>query len=252
MTTLDLNVDLGEGSPHEAQLMSLASSVNIACGGHTGDEDSLRNSLMLAKQNDVSIGAHPAYPDTQYFGRRVLDISSRSLTQSLVAQIAQCMAMAQEIGVQIDYVKPHGALYNHATQDTKHAQAIINALQECGLDTLYVLAGEHELSRLANQAGIKTIPEGFADRGYTPQGTLITRGQQGDLLSVNAAVSQAISLSKGWVETASGRIPLMIRTLCVHGDGKEALELLSQVRVALNEMNVSICSPFKHAKTEGA
>lgn len=246
----DINVDLGEGSLYEAELMKQASSVNVACGGHAGNLESMRQSLELAVRHGVSAGAHPSYPDREHFGRRVMNISSDELRESLWAQLTDLQSVAAQLGMQLTHVKPHGALYNRAVTDSEQATVIAEVVAESGIEALYALAGDNELSRAAERLGLRIIPEAFADRGYTVVGTLIPRGEQGDILLLNAAIEQALNLVRGWVWSEKGavRVPVMARTLCVHGDGAEALALLQALRMAFAEDGVMVVSPF-HAKT---
>lgn len=249
MVTLDINVDLGEGSLYEADLMRPASSVNVACGGHAGDLGSMRQSLELAARYGVAAGAHPGYPDREGFGRRVLDITPQELRVSLQLQLRDLKQVSAELGMQLTHVKPHGALYNRAVTDSEQATVIAEVVAESGIGALYALAGDNELGRAAERLGLRVIPEAFADRGYTVAGTLIPRGEPGDILLLDAAIEQALNLAKGWVVADKQEVTVNARTLCVHGDGAQALALLQALRAALAEAGVMVLSPF-HAKTE--
>ncbi|MDP0490152.1 MAG: LamB/YcsF family protein [Verrucomicrobiota bacterium JB023] len=230
--TIDLNVDLGEGSPHDAVLMSVASSVNIACGGHAGDMASMDQAIAMALGQGLSLGAHPSFPDRAHFGRRHHADPPPGLADILSEQVEAFNARCQATGASLHHIKPHGALYNQAHQDERFAAAIVEAHPSREV-FLYGLPGG-ELEKAARQAGIPFAGEGFIDRGYQADGSLVARGQEGAVISdPDQAARQALALCHAGT----------VRTLCVHSDSEDALELLEFVRKRLAREGIAI-APF--------
>ena len=242
---MDLNADLGEGSPHEAQVMPVVTSANVACGGHAGDEVTMRASVRLAAAHGVRVGAHPGFPDREGFGRRALPCTPDEVTAFVTAQVRALQAVAAAEGVTVAHVKPHGALYNLAARDGAVAAAVVRAMVACGVPVVYGLAGESALLEAARAAGLGAVVEGFADRGYAPDGTLWPRGQAGDLLGADAAVAQGVEIAvRGAVRAVTGeRVAVPARTLCLHGDGPEAAQVAGALRRALEAAGVRIVAP---------
>ncbi|TJZ71031.1 5-oxoprolinase subunit PxpA [Chitiniphilus eburneus] len=242
-TSIDLNADLGEGGGDDASLMPLISSANIACGGHTGDVDSMRTAVRLACRHGVVIGAHPSYPGREHFGRVSMDISQMRLAEVITAQLWALKAVCIEEGVAVAYVKPHGALYNDAARHPGLAALIAATVREIDPDlALMGLAGS-ALIEAGNYQGLTTIPEAFVDRAYLADGSLMPRDRPGAVLSDDAAaVAQARSLTlEGGVRTADGGwLALEARSLCLHGDNPHALHLARATRemLARNEVRV--------------
>lgn len=243
MTTIDLNADLGEWdgpgvSPVDERLLALATSANIACGGHAGNEDVMRATVRLAAQRGVAIGAHPGYVDREGFGRRELGLSpaeiGRQVSEQLAAMSACCRAAGEgeRGGARLRYVKPHGALYNRAVKDPEAARAVVQAVEAAGPLVLLCLPGS-EMMKAAARRGVRTAAEAFVDRGYREDGTLVPRGEPGALLDeVELAVNRALRLVKDGRLTPREGPDLAIRadSLCVHGDGPHAAALLEAVR----------------------
>lgn len=218
---IDLNCDLGEGAPFDADLMPLITSANIACGGHAGDLSLMLATVRLAQQHGVQIGAHPGFLDRANFGRQELQQGAEQTYQEVSAQIASFIGVAEALGMRVSYVKPHGALYNMACRDERVAKPVVEAALRHGLPIM-ALPGSR-LEALC-QGRIDYIPEGFADRRYKADGSLVPRDQPGAFVEDPAeAVAQAESLLR------AGRI----RTLCVHGDNPEALAFVRSLRPAL-------------------
>ncbi|MFC4638879.1 5-oxoprolinase subunit PxpA [Deinococcus hohokamensis] len=243
---MDLNADLGEGSVHEADIMPFISSANIACGGHAGDSESMRDSLRLAARHGVAAGAHPGFPDREGFGRRELHFAPADVTIFVREQIEALKAVAAREGVTLRHVKPHGMLYNMAVADAALAGAIARAAADSGVPLYFGLAGDHSLMlRAARESGLQAVGEGFADRGYAPDGSLWPRSRPGALLAQAAAVAQGVRLARQGETTAvSGelvRVPA--RTLCLHGDGAEAAPLARALRAALEAAGVVVQAP---------
>ena len=213
---IDLNVDAGEGGLLDAELIALADSVNIACGGHAGDLDSMRRTIDLSQGKNI--GAHPGYDDRENFGRLPLDLPPQEISAAVARQVEALAALTP-----LHHVKPHGALYNQAQQNEAIAQAIITGISTILPQTkIFTLPGG-ALSRAAEVAGHQVIGEGFIDRGYQSNGQLIPRGQPGDLITdPTEALAQAKTLT----------MRNDIGTLCVHSDSPEALELLKAIHQA--------------------
>ncbi|GGK38288.1 UPF0271 protein [Deinococcus malanensis] len=243
---IDLNADLGEGSEHEAAIMPFVTSANIACGGHAGDRENMRESLRLAAHHGVAAGAHPGFPDREGFGRRELHFPPAEVTAFVREQIEALKAVAARQGVRLAHVKPHGMLYNMAVKDAVLAAAIARAAADSGVPLYYGLAGQHSVMLLeARLAGLRPIGEGFADRGYAPDGSLWPRGQAGALLEQEAAVAQGVALAlQGQTVAVSGEvISVPAQTLCLHGDGAEAATLAQALRAALEAAGVGVAAP---------
>jgi UPF0271 protein len=232
---IDLNCDLGElgdGYPHDAELMGLITSANVACGGHTGDLHSMRETLRLAKQHCVQVGAHPSHPDREHFGRRDMDRSPQQISVDCLAQIRALVEAATAEGIVIRYVKPHGALYNQAGREPLVAGAVVRAARETNL-AIMGLPGS-ALAKAAEQAGVRFIREGFADRRYLADGSLVPRSQPNALIEdVEEAVMQAEQLVR----------ERGIESICVHGDNPRAVEFVQTLRKKLLHNGWEIRAP---------
>jgi UPF0271 protein len=225
---LDLNCDLGEGCAHDAALMPLITTANVACGFHAGGPAEARAALVLAKKHGVRAGAHPGFPDREHFGRRELDRSEEQILQDCIYQIGALVGLARAVEIPLSHVKAHGALYNLAMRDDRFARPVIAAAELFGLPVLGLPDSRVEL--LCN-GRVGFIAEGYADRRYRPGGTLVPRSEPGAFVESPAeAVEQAMRLLR------VGRI----RTLCVHGDNPHAVEFVRHVRSALLAQGVSI------------
>jgi UPF0271 protein len=220
-----LNVDAGEHDDEPAELYAIAHAVSIACGGHAGDERSMRRVLDACKLHGTAAGAHPSYEDREGFGRRELDVDAETVARSVRAQCVALGKAAREAGVAIVHVKPHGALYHAANRDPDLARAVV-AGASAALGAVRVVGPpEGELRRAAEAAGLAFAREGFADRAMRADGSLMPRGEPGAVLTdARAAAEQARSLA------ASGRFD----TLCVHGDTAGALAIARAVRAVLD------------------
>ncbi|GGR94806.1 5-oxoprolinase subunit PxpA [Deinococcus sedimenti] len=246
LPSIDLNADLGEGSTHEETIMAAVSSANIACGGHAGDVSSMRDSLRLAARFGVAAGAHPGFPDREGFGRRELHFPPDEVRAFVREQIEHLKTVAAREGVPLRHVKPHGMLYNMAVRDEALARAVAQAAAGSGLPLYFGLAGPGSVMlREARAAGLHEIGEGFADRGYAPDGSLWPRGQAGALLPFDAAVTQGVRIAREGVTTAvtGEEVAVPARTLCLHGDGAEAAELAAALRAALETGGLRVGAP---------
>lgn len=241
--SIDLNCDVGEGMGNEESLMPYLSSANIACGIHAGDEILMRDVVKLCKRFGVAVGAHPSFPDRENFGRRNMNLSADEVYVLVLDQILSLKSIAGKEGVALHHVKPHGAMYNMAAADKILSDAIARAV--AAVDEALVLYGlsgsisEHS----AKQYGLRFAHEVFADRTYQSDGSLTPRSEKNALItSSSASVQQAIDLVRnGSIRIASGLIlNLKADTICLHGDGSDAIGFAKTIHFALKEMGVSI------------
>lgn len=232
---IELSADLGEGSPREDEIWPLIGAANVACGGHVGDDRSMREAVRFAATHGVVLGAHPSYPDRENFGRRSLDLGTQALRETLVEQLCRLRALAGEAGVVLRRVKPHGALYNDAHRDPERAEAIVSAILETDPSLALVSGDSSAMATAARAAGVAVIREAFADRRYEADGSLVARSLPGALLSVSEAADQAVRLAGE--RTAPARDGSFVRiefdTLCIHADMESAVERLLAIRAAL-------------------
>lgn len=248
VTAIDLNSDLGESfgawtMGDDTAIFQLVSSANVACGFHAGSPAGLLSTLRMAKQQGVAIGAHVSYPDLVGFGRRNMDISSDELTADVIYQIGALQGLARAAGTEVRYVKPHGALYNTIAHDKRQALAVINAIQsiDAGLP-LVGLAGSRVLE-LAQEKGLRTIAEAFADRAYHTDGSLVSRREAGSVLHDAQHIAERMLqlITQGGVTSIEGEFtPVKADSICVHGDSPGAIEMARQIRNLLEEKGIAI------------
>jgi UPF0271 protein len=233
MQSVDLNCDLGEGSPGEAQLMPLVTSANIACGGHAGDESSMRASVRLALQHGVALGAHPGFADRLNFGRCEYPVTAEEVRRLILTQTRALEEMACEQRASLQHVKLHGALYNQAARDLVLAGAVVEAMKELGGGlVLFAPAGSILLST-ARERGLRTASEVFADRTYQADGSLTSRSRPDALITnEQVAVAQVQRMVReGKVRSTDGTdVTVQADTICVHGDGDHAIALVRAIR----------------------
>lgn len=228
---------------NDTALMELISSANIACGFHAGDATIMRKTAQLALEKKVAIGAHPAFPDLQGFGRRNMQLSPQEVYDICVYQIGAMFGTIRALGGKLHHVKPHGALYNMAAQDANLAKSIARATKAIHPDLiLYGLSGSHLITE-AEKIGLRTASEVFADRTYQNDGNLTPRTQANAMIeSTQEAVNQVIMMiEKQCVISTEGiEVPLKAGTVCIHGDGNHAVEFAEELRNALLNKNISI------------
>jgi 5-oxoprolinase (ATP-hydrolysing) subunit A len=245
---IDLNADLGEGFgryrlPHEAALLDLVTSANVACGFHAGDPVVMRETVAAAASRGVAVGAHPGYPDLAGFGRRDLAATPDEITAFVLYQIGALAAVCRAAGTRLHHVKPHGALYNRAARERAAAAAIVEAVRMADPSlTLLGLAGS-ALTAAARDAALPVANEAFIDRNYEPDGTLTPRSEPDALLDdpAQCADRAARMVLDGMVTARDGSVlEIAPDSLCVHGDGAAALAVLTAVRDRLLASGVEI------------
>lgn len=249
--TIDLNSDSGESFGNytmgdDATMMTIVTSANIACGFHAGDPHVMRTTVMEAARNKVSIGAHPAYRDLANFGRVFVDVPPAELTDAVIYQIGALQAMSQVCGTKVSYVKPHGALYNTIWHHEEHAAAVVDAIVAVDPSLPILCMPNTAVERIAGERGLTPVIEAFADRAYTPEGTLVSRRIEGSVIHDPEAVAQRVvqMATQGTVRTIDGdTIELQARSICVHGDTQGAVEIARTVRAALEQAGVEL-TPF--------
>jgi 5-oxoprolinase (ATP-hydrolysing) subunit A len=240
--TLKLNCDLGESFGSwkmglDEIVMPHIQMANIACGFHAGDPDIMMQTLRLAKLHKTEVGAHPSYPDLQGFGRRAMNCTADEITNMVVYQVSALIGMAKTQGIAVDYVKPHGAMYNDMMRNDSVRRAIYQAialLNTAGAKLkLLLLASKHnnDYSKEAELFNVELIFESFADRRYTDEGVLQARTEKGSVLDKDAMLQQVENLINGFVTTASGnKLIVQSDTICVHGDNQDGVALIADIR----------------------
>lgn len=248
--TIDLNCDLGESfgayrMGDDAGVLPYVTSANVACGAHAGDPSVMRRTVAEALEHGVAIGAHPGLPDLAGLGRREMRISPQEAYDLVLYQVGALAAFATAAGTTLHHVKPHGALYNMACADAALAEPIARAVRD--LDARLILFGlpESELQRAAESAGIPFAREAFADRAYTPAGSLVPRGTPGAVIDdPDEAVRRAVLIAtERRVGTAEGELRLEADTLCVHGDRADAARFARMLRAGLEGAGVRVAAP---------
>lgn len=245
---IDLNADLGEddspeGIARDIAIMDIVSSCNIACGGHAGSPATMRTMLMAAKSKRIAPGAHPSYPDRSNFGRQSMDISLEELEASLTSQVLEITTIAEQVGVPLTHLKPHGALYNDAQDDPDLATLLVEMAARNDL-ALVGMPG----SVIQNRAAERHIPfiaEAFIDRTYTAKGRLVSRSESGAVIVAEQdRISQGLALATSSALTVQDGSDLMVEadSLCLHSDSEGALETAKKMRLALENAGIMIGS----------
>jgi UPF0271 protein len=245
---IDLNCDTGESFGRytlgdDAAMLDVVTSANIACGLHAGDPLVMQRTVEMAAARGVAVGAHPGYPDLQGFGRRAMALSAEELTSFLIYQLGALAGFAAAAGVPLVHVKPHGTLYNIAAEDASVATTIVNAIASYDRRLIVVTLPESALAFAAKSEGLRVAHEGFADRAYQEDGTLVPRNQTGAVIhDPDLAAARAVQMvTENTIETITGRtIPLRLDTLCVHGDTPNAPQIARALRDALEATGVEV------------
>lgn len=243
---LDLNADLGEGCAFDAELMSVVTSCNIACGGHAGDAVSMRTALSLAKENQVAAGAHPSFPDRENFGRTKSSLSGEALEESLREQVSALKSEANTLGVSLTHLKPHGALYNMAALDAGLAESVVSVLRAMLPDAALFGPPNSRLQAAAEADDVLFVAEGFADRAYEADGRLRDRTLTDAVIhDAEAQSNQALTMAtrKEVVTYPGETIALPVRTICVHGDTPGAFAAAQSIKATLERHGITLCPP---------
>ncbi|MGW7273809.1 LamB/YcsF family protein [Streptomyces sp. NPDC054864] len=245
---IDLNADLGEGFGRwrltdDEELLSVVTSANVACGFHAGDAATMRRVCEMAAERGVRVGAQVSYRDLAGFGRRSMDVPAAELAAEVAYQIGALEVFARAAGTRVSYVKPHGALYNRVVHDEEQARAVVEGVLLAD-DALPVLGlpGSRFLE-VAGKAGLPVVTEAFADRAYTPEGTLVPRGREGAVITeADTVVERSVGMARFGAVTAldGARIDVRARSLCLHGDTPGAVALARQVRARLEAAGVRV------------
>lgn len=239
-TTIDLNCDLGEGAPHDAAVMPLVTSANIACGGHAGDEATMAATVALARRHGVAIGAHPGHVDRAHFGRWERPIAPADAAALVVEQVARLAAVA---GEPPRHVKLHGSLYHQVARDELLAGAVADAIAARWPTMIVIAPAGSVLVSVARTHGLAVAEEAFIDRAYQADGSLVDRAQPGAVIADpwEAAERAVRFVRDGAVEAADGvRLALTADTLCIHGDGVDPVALATAVREALERAGIGV------------
>jgi UPF0271 protein len=249
---MDLNADLGESYGRwtlgdDERLVQHITSANVACGFHAGDFRVMEATVTACRHAGVAVGAQPGYPDLLGFGRRAMPFEPDEVESLVRYQIGALEAFCRSAGLELRHVKPHGALYNQAAADPALARAIARATARFSRDLLlFGLASSELMATAAAEAGIRFVPEAFADRRYLSDGSLQPRSEPGSVLSdPGAAAAQALAIATGAAfETADGEaITLAAETICCHGDTPGAVDIAAAVRHALDESGLAVGAP---------
>ena len=241
MYKIDLNSDLGESFGRytlgmDNRIIPLISSANVACGYHASDPVVMEKTVAMAKEAGIGIGAHPGYPDLMGFGRRNLDVTPAEARAYTLYQLGALDGFCRANGVKMQHVKPHGALYNMAAQDRALADAICQAVRQTAPGAVLLALSGSEMVDAARAIGLLVASEVFADRGYRPDGTLVPRGQPGAMIeNEDEAIARVLRMAReGRVAASDGStVALQADSVCVHGDGPQALAFVQKLHAAL-------------------
>lgn len=231
-----LNADLGEGGSNDEAIMPLIDIANIACGGHAGNKHTIRNTILLAKKQNIAVSAHPGYNDKTNFGRLSIDYTLQELLNEITNQLKTINEIASEYGCPVRYIKPHGALYHDASQTEHIANTLVQACKTMGDQVVLIGPPKSELLKVAKKQGFSTLTEGFIDRRYKKNGSLQSRELPDAVITnIELATKQALSIARyGVVECINGDIlKLKPDTLCLHGDTPGAIQLARSVSESL-------------------
>ena len=237
---IELSCDLGEASDEawravERELWTLIDAANVACGGHAGDDESMRDAARTAAARGIILGAHPSYPDRENFGRKSMSLDARELRRALIRQLSSFAKIAAAEGVSIQRIKAHGALYNDAHRDRTLAEVLIEAAHDVDESMSIVAADRSQMALAARDRGMHVIREAFVDRRYMPDGTLVSRKDADALLSIEEAAEQAerLATTREVVSRGGKALPLEFDTLCIHADTPRAVERARAIRARL-------------------
>lgn len=236
---IDLNCDMGENIGNDADIMPYITSANIACGFHAGDADTMRETVRLAKRYGVAVGAHPSWRDREGFGRREMSLPAEEAEALVREQVEALAAIARAEEVELRHVKPHGALYNQSARDRELANAVARAVKTVSGELVLVGLAGSGLVEAGLQVGLRVADEGFPDRNYNPDGTLIPRREPHAIIgSPEEVAAHALELARSGVAFGGRRV--RVETLCLHGDHPRAAENARRVREALAAAGIEV------------
>ncbi len=241
--TIDINCDIGEGITNEIELLPYISSCSIACGGHAGDKVTIIDTIKLAQQYHINIGAHPSFPDKKNFGRKEMHMSPVNLQASIENQINLVQENLKQLGGNLHHVKAHGALYNLSAIDTKIAQLIINAVKNTVGDVFLYVPYNSIIEKLAIKNDVKVKIEAFADRNYNSDLTLVSREKENAILTDPKKVSQHILkiITKQKVISIDGlEVELEAETFCIHSDNSNAKNILKSIHKMMLKNKIKV------------
>lgn len=242
---VDLNCDLGEGCATDEAIMPFISSANIACGYHAGDEETIKKTLALAKQHHVAVGAHPSYADRANFGRKEMDLPIHEIKSLVIEQVRLVQSLAAAMGLSLNHVKPHGALYNKTAKDEATAIAIAEAVYEVDPSLILFGLANSESGKAAKKMGLQFYNEVFADRTYADHGQLTPRTEANAMITTDEeAVRQVLQmLQEETVTSTNGKIiPIQADTICIHGDSEHAVSFAQHINAMIKASNTKISS----------
>lgn len=248
---IDLNADCGESYGawrlgDDDALLGVVSSANVACGFHAGDPSTLRATCARAVDRGVRIGAQVGYADLRGFGRRFIEVPPADLTADVIYQIGALQAIARSVGGEVSYVKPHGALYNAIVGHAAQARAVVDGVKDCAPSLPVLGLPDSDFLAIAAEQGLRTVAEAFADRAYTPEGTLVPRARPGSVLHDPDEIAARVvrMVFDGTVEAIDGtEVALRADSVCVHGDNPEAVQVAARLRQVLEGAGATI-APF--------
>ncbi|GLU44639.1 5-oxoprolinase subunit PxpA [Allomuricauda sp. NBRC 101325] len=241
--SIDINCDVGEGVGNEAELFPFISSCNIACGGHAGTKQTMLQAAQLAKARGIKVGAHPSYPDQANFGRELMDITDAELIESIQSQLSTFIEVLKELQIPLHHIKAHGALYNQTAKDEHLAKVYLKAIQDYKDMALLYVPYNSVVAKLAKENGFRVAYEGFADRNYNADLSLVSRKDENALIQNPKQVLKHIlpMIKTGKVCTVTEEfVEISVQTLCIHGDTAAALEILTYISEELPRNQVHI------------
>ena len=250
---VDLNADLGEGAGHDKELLKLVSSASIACGFHAGDAETMHETISAARDQGVAVGAHPSLFDRENFGRKQLAVRPTEIFDAVSYQLGVFQAIANNLGVRPNHVKPHGALYNMATRDQQLADAIARAIVAVDLSLVLFAPDKSALARAGEAEHLRVAREVFADRNYLADGSLVPRNRPDALLHdpKESAARVMRMLREGKVQSIDNvDVDVRAETICVHGDTPGAVEFARVLRAHLEKEGVTIRAPKFSERSE--
>ena len=245
---ININCDLGESSKfhsteNDPLLLKIVNSANIACGYHAGDKKTMEKTIKISKENNVSIGAHPSFKDPEHFGRKRLDLPSSEITKLIINQINILSEVSNILGIDVTHIKPHGALNNMACENYDLAKVISESIIQVNKELIFLVPTGSQMEKAGKKLGMKIATEIFADRNYEDDGNLVSRSKDNAMITdpgtakkhvIKMVENQALNCYSG------KQIPCEIDSICVHGDGKNAVNTAKQIKEGLIKSSVTL------------